>query len=553
MLEVSILNDPQILIKEEAAWDKRYWLRISNACNQKCIFCLDIEHHDGTFSDLSQIEEKIKEVRNQGYTRLVVSGGEASIHPDFLPIIRAASAQQFSKIQTVTNGRMFSYRSFALKAKEAGLTEVTFSIHGHVAKLHDMLTATPGAFDQAMRGIMNLLHMGGVIINIDICVNKKNYRYLEDMILLFSGLGIYEFDLLHIIPFGSALGNRHALFYTYEEAAPYLDRAFSFRKKPGYYIWTNRFPAAYCEGHEELIQDPHKFYDEIGGRQDMYEHYDKTGTFDCYPHHCGFCFIRKFCRKFLYTNETAACGANLGSVQSQEYLKIKTFVEEKQISSVQYRLPFADDQINILLKDSSLSKKCSGLYLFAEADISLSQANMIAIADLAQRNKIPVLFEITRLQRDNFIFLESIMKSNTHFLPVIVLNHHNNTFLSEDPERVFPERLLFKIPSYEKGSLADAEYKLLHPALQLIPDTFSILNCAPCLHPGGIFESPNRLHLDSIGLNGKTNEKNLVGDFIQNDYFSKGNRCRLCSKSEVCRGMHINYIRTYGFVTMNPL
>jgi len=184
------------LTKEAAAWDKRYWLRISNACNLKCIFCLDAEHHIGTFSPLDFIKHKIKKARDEGTTRLIVSGGEASIHPQFMEVIAYATSLGFEKVQTITNGRMFSYKSFADKAVEAGLNEATFSIHGHNAKLHDKLVAMPGAFDQALQGIRNLIDSQKVIINIDVCVNKQNYKHVEDIIKLFATYDIYEFDPL---------------------------------------------------------------------------------------------------------------------------------------------------------------------------------------------------------------------------------------------------------------------------------------------------------------------------------------------------------------------
>jgi len=43
---------------------------------------------------------------------------------------------------------MFARKEFCEKVFDAGLDEVTFSLHGHTATIHDYLTATPGSFDK---------------------------------------------------------------------------------------------------------------------------------------------------------------------------------------------------------------------------------------------------------------------------------------------------------------------------------------------------------------------------------------------------------------------
>jgi MoaA/NifB/PqqE/SkfB family radical SAM enzyme len=48
----------------------------------------------------------------------------------------------YPKIQTVTNGRMFSYPEFLHRCVDAGLSEITFSINGTNAKIHDALVGT---------------------------------------------------------------------------------------------------------------------------------------------------------------------------------------------------------------------------------------------------------------------------------------------------------------------------------------------------------------------------------------------------------------------------
>lgn len=78
---------------------------------------------------------------------------------------------------------MFARKEFCDRVVSAGLDEVTFSLHGHTARLHDYLTATPGSFDKALRGLLYLRKFHPhIIINIDIVVCRVNVDFLPDIV-----------------------------------------------------------------------------------------------------------------------------------------------------------------------------------------------------------------------------------------------------------------------------------------------------------------------------------------------------------------------------------
>ena len=85
---------------------------------------------------------------------------------------------------------------------------------------------------------------------------------------LFYGMGVKEFDLLQVVPFGRAFTDgRDTLFYDLAEMRPFIQEALAFSKRPDVHIWMNRFPPQHLEGYEHLIQDPYKLNDEVRGRQ----------------------------------------------------------------------------------------------------------------------------------------------------------------------------------------------------------------------------------------------------------------------------------------------
>jgi len=288
--------------RNKAATKKHYWLRLTNACNNNCIFCLDKQNQNGTVRSLGEIKEEMRQGRREKAVKLILSGGDPTLHPQFLQIIKMGKDMGYHEIQAVSNGRMFYYKDFLKKAVENGLTETTFSIHGHTKKLYEKQSQIKNSFEQALGGLINALGYPNLIVNIDIVINKINYKYLEEILRFFIKLGVTEFDLLQVMPFGSAWINRKEVLYDIKKALPYLKKAFSLQKEFSHiYLWTNRFPPQFLEGFEELIQHPVKLYDEARGRKEMFNDFlEKDILMRCYGQRCKYCFIKNFCQDLIY-------------------------------------------------------------------------------------------------------------------------------------------------------------------------------------------------------------------------------------------------------------
>lgn len=298
---------PKIREHEEAAHERRNWVRLTFDCNDRCVFCLDAHTHDGTNRAREEVKAQILDGRRKGAERLILSGGEPTIHPDFVDFVRLGRLAGYRKVQTVTNGRMFAYGDFLKRSLDAGLGEITFSIHGPNAKIHDALVGTRGAFEEEVKGLKQALADGRPIINIDVCVNRGNVKQLPELLATFTAMGVREFDLLHVIPFGRAYTEgKETLFYDLEEMRPYLLEAFAYARKPGIHIWLNRFPPQHLEGFEDLIQDPYKLGDEVRGRKEEYAHLLERGVaLDCRsPHRCGHCYLQPLCDTLEQVRET---------------------------------------------------------------------------------------------------------------------------------------------------------------------------------------------------------------------------------------------------------
>lgn len=288
----------KVVAHEAAAHEKRNWVRLTFDCNNHCVFCLDTLSHDGQMRDPEDVKRQILDGARKGAQRLILSGGEPTMHPRYVDFIRLGKLARYKKIQTVTNGRMFGYREFLTRCLDAGLDEITFSVHGPNARIHDALVGVKGAFDQEVQGIQNALEDGRPIVNIDVVINRGNVKHLRETLDKFITMGVREYDLLHVIPFGNAYREgRNVLFYDLEEMRPYLLEAFAFARRPDVHIWLNRFPVQHLEGFEDLIQDPYKLNDEVKGRKEEYHRLLTEGVdLDCRdPARCKLCYLQNVC------------------------------------------------------------------------------------------------------------------------------------------------------------------------------------------------------------------------------------------------------------------
>lgn len=488
----------QLEIKETAVKEQRLWVRLTRRCNNGCLFCLDSDSQDGSMESREAIDAQLVKGRKAGGQRLILSGGEATIHPDFVHFVGRGRELGFDWIQTVTNGRMFAYRKFADRTIAAGLNETTFSMHGHNPELHDKLVGVKGAFAQSMLGMRNML--GRIVVNVDVVLNRLNIPQLKEILEFYIALGITEFDLLHIIPFGRAWSeNRELLFYDPKEMLPHFKRAFALRRRKGIILWTNRLPAPFLEGCEDLIQDPHKLHDEVRGRTEMFTRWREDGIEPrCMGDRCEFCPMDRFC---------AALADELAGERTGQSDVVR---------------PPASDATAADLPAVTAQPAVSDVRL-----TGISQADGPACAAfLASAPQRQLLLPTAR---GLAAVLDAIDPAD---LRRVSLYQQSHEYLSQAAE----------------SDLEPAELASL-----LLDTGLRVQGLPRCL--GGEGAGGDRAAADPSFLDdhGRLDLVRFTDWFIAREYFVKSLRCRKCVHDASCRGLHINAARNFGFGVLRPI
>jgi MoaA/NifB/PqqE/SkfB family radical SAM enzyme len=524
---------------EEAAHEKRNWVRLSFDCNNRCTFCLDSDAHNGTMRAVMDIKVQIVEGRKRGAERLILSGGEPTMHPNFLDFVRLGRRAGYRKVQTVTNGRMFRYPGFLETAANNGLDEITFSLHGHTAKLHDALVGTPGAFEEETAGLKAALASGRFIINIDIVINKQNVRHLPEMLETFIGWGVKEFDLLHIIPFGNAWSEaRDHLFYDLDGNLEYLQKAFAYARRPDIHIWLNRFPPPYTEGFEDLIQDPYKLNDEVRGRREEYDRYLTLGQkLHCrQEERCRRCYLQGLCDTLDDVIDTR----RQGEVDVLRYAGEPPFAGQLPAAGV----------ARIVAADMAEARRLAGAAAPEAIELELDDYGGIQ----GELGPGGALFGKRLLRCDTARpeDLALLLATPGDFEIGVVLTQATAPALRAlSPEAL--RRIVIMQRNYDRVTDALASDVDLPAFFADFPAEVPVENVPRCL--SGRAPRPVRrvLDLEMLGPDARIEMHRYTRRYVADGYYTKANRCKDCVENARCRGVHVNWVRAHSYAALSPI
>ena len=560
----------EIAQHEAAAHQKRNWVRLTFDCNDRCIFCLDSDAHDGGIRDRNEVKAQILDGRKKGAQRLILSGGEPTIHPNYVDFIALGRRAGYERVQTVTNGRMFAYPDFLRRCLDAGLGEITFSIHGPNAKIHDALVGVQGAFEQEMKGLRLALADGRPIVNVDVCVNRANVRHLAPMMQMLYDEGVREFDLLQVIPFGRAFREgKETLFYDLAEMQPHLQEAFAFSRRPDLHLWLNRFPVEHLEGYEHLIQDPYKLGDEVRGRKEEYGQWIDYGRpLPCRePDRCRHCYIERLCDRLE---------ASLGELDEQRFdvLRIDTRWEADQPevyggdpASDRRRLPVAGQTprrpatVAQRVASAGVDRGWIQARSWNEAKRALEGLSAIERLELELEDWAEAL---SRMGEDAELDGYRVVAAHAtdpaqaqalidHPAPVeiiVALSRETALWLQGGPD---DPRLSVRLPSHERlTTSADRDPDLVE-VFRTLPPTMRVYDVPACIT--GRPPEPSRRVLDTTILTpeGKPEIFRFARRFVLDHYRVKSLRCRSCVHVEACPGLPVNFVRAHGFAMMEPV
>ncbi len=139
--------------------EQRLHICFGTHCNNNCVFCME-EDRAARSRRFQRIDRAAAvEIMSSATTRneVMFTAGEPTLREDLPQLARAAKELGFAQVGMITNARRLAYRQYLDELLDAGINYILVSIHGHTSKLHDGLTRTPGAFDNVVAGLGNIV------------------------------------------------------------------------------------------------------------------------------------------------------------------------------------------------------------------------------------------------------------------------------------------------------------------------------------------------------------------------------------------------------------
>lgn len=269
---------------------------LTNRCNLRCPICFANAAVTGYLYEPSydQVIGMLKTLRERKPVPVACvqfSGGEPTIHPDFLRILEAAKGMGFSAIQIATNGIKLADPEFAQRAKEAGLHSLYLQFDGLDDETY-LRTRGRKLLKTKLKVIENARKTGMKVVLVPTVVNTVNDDKLGDIVRF----AIENVDVISGISFQPVAftgrinrEERAKLRFTIPDLAKRIEEQTGFIKADGWAPLCAATPIsrlmAAITGHEVTMYSCHPhcsaatylFVDDEGGAVQVTDFIDMKG------------------------------------------------------------------------------------------------------------------------------------------------------------------------------------------------------------------------------------------------------------------------------------
>ncbi|MDR0974271.1 MAG: radical SAM protein [Ruminococcus sp.] len=165
--------------------------QITGRCNYRCKHCFNAVDNSPIFDEftLSEAKDLIAQMEACGVHKIEVTGGEPTLHPNFMEILSELSKARINVTKINTNGSRITPELLA-EIKSLGFHPL-FAMSFDGIGFHDDFRGFPGAEKKLMEAI-ELLKRENLAVKIDTRVNAGNADVMPPTVKLMDSLGIND-------------------------------------------------------------------------------------------------------------------------------------------------------------------------------------------------------------------------------------------------------------------------------------------------------------------------------------------------------------------------
>ncbi len=166
---------------------------VTTRCNMVCSMCRANESREGERElGVAEIAILADHLERLGVGILVLTGGEPLLRVDLPEIVRLFSERGLS-VRLQSNALLADPETVRALV-EAGLEDVTVSLHSLDPEINDRITGVPGSWERILAGLATFgqaLPGRGALGGVNITVNRHNLADLPDLVRFVTDIGLY--------------------------------------------------------------------------------------------------------------------------------------------------------------------------------------------------------------------------------------------------------------------------------------------------------------------------------------------------------------------------
>lgn len=178
-------------------------VELTSRCNLRCEHCYRASSPEkDRYIDTAVLMRYLNEFYAHGGSVVELTGGEATLHPDFFQIVEWCHAHT-SNFGVLTNAYGLTKPKADRLAQYKDNMVVAVSLDSHRPEFHSRFRGRPDAFERTTRAI-KLLAERGFFIRVGMSVTLENFFDIEDTIRLARELGATKFTYSMVYDVGRA-------------------------------------------------------------------------------------------------------------------------------------------------------------------------------------------------------------------------------------------------------------------------------------------------------------------------------------------------------------
>jgi MoaA/NifB/PqqE/SkfB family radical SAM enzyme len=178
-------------------------IQLGHMCNNRCVFCVSGQETAlGRARPLAlePIVEQIRAARAAGHAKITLLGGEPTLQPAFMDVVRECVALGFEEIVIFTNGVKTARAAVVDEILATGGNfTFRFSVQGATEEAHERTTRKDGSFARIVKS-MGHVSERGQRLTVNMCVVRTNHESVDAFPSWLVPLGVSQLHLDMVRP-----------------------------------------------------------------------------------------------------------------------------------------------------------------------------------------------------------------------------------------------------------------------------------------------------------------------------------------------------------------